>query len=474
MSSRLPDAAVAAPALTLTAEDSARGDVARLQAAASEEHGSPVLRGNVPAGPDAGPCLFLVGPEIAREAMTSKVSAFNSEQGWAWILGRRQGYATLNTDDPLHAEHRRRWAPALTSAMVLSHWPVVERCIRDWIAALRGRTEFDAYPSMRELTFRASGLTLAGLPEASIEPAFRAICTVLDGLSPSGAPRSDIPREAYAGIADAAREELATILHDTIVQRRKHRPAAAESLLDTLLEYDSFPENPDPDDAIRAHLLILLLAGHDTGATMFSRAAFLLAQQPQLAELLARELEAAGWSADRALAPAVLDKLPHLHRFQLEVGRLYPSVVNMPRVAVEEISVGGYRIEPGTRVALAAGATHLLSRLFRDPLRFDPERYADPEAERAARPFQMLTFAGGSRICMGMRYAQLEFKAICAHLVTETELAAADETPVAHAGFWNARPAGPLRIRVRPRVSAPERHRARSEPRAARHRSHGG
>jgi cytochrome P450 len=147
-------------------------------------------------------------------------------------------------------------------------------------------------------------------------------------------------------------------------------------------------------------------------------------------------------------------------------------VLNFPRVAVEELSVGGYRIEPGTRVAIAAAATHLLSRLFRDPLRFDPERYADPETLRAARPFQMLTFAGGSRICMGLRYAQLEFKAVCAHLVTEVELATADESPVPHAGFWNARPGGPLRIRLRPRVRSPER-RAPPEARAAKHGSHG-
>lgn len=463
MSSRLPDAALAAPALPLTAEDAARGDVPRLQASASERHG-PVLRGNVPFGPDAGPCLFLVGPEIAREAMTSKLDTFSSDQGWLPILGRGCGHAVLNTDDPLHAEQRRMWAPALTSGMVQSHWPVIEGTIGDWIAGLEDGMELEAYQSLRELAFRSIARTVVGLPESIIEPAFRAICIVLDGQDFANESRED-----YVRRANAARAELGALLLEAIAARRRQRSAVARSLLDMLLEYPAFPENAEADDAIRSHLTIVLIAGHDTGASLFSRAAFVLAEQPAVADLLARELAAAGWTAGQGLPISLLDRLPYLHRFLLEVGRLYPSLLNLPRVVVEEFEIGGYRIVPGTRVALAAAATHLLQRLHRDPLRFDLERYAEIDNNPAVRPFQMLTFAGGSRICMGMRFAQLEFKSIVARVAAQLELAPAVELPVPHAGFWNARPAGPLRVRVRRRVSAPGQRRARPERHAARH-----
>jgi hypothetical protein len=50
-----------------------------------------------------------------------------------------------------------------------------------------------------------------------------------------------------------------------------------------------------------------------------------------------------------------------------------------------------------------------------------------------------------------MRFAQIEFKTLVARVVSAMTLAAAGDDDVAHAGFWNARPAMPLRTRVRAR-----------------------
>jgi cytochrome P450 len=439
------DAALAAPELTLTAADVAAGDVARLQAQASETYG-PVLRGNVPFGPDAGPCLYLVGPEIAETAMSTRVSAFSSDQGWRYVLGHGCGRAVLNTDDPLHAEQRRTWAPAMTGTMIQAHWPALTRTIAECIAPLRDGIELDAYPRLRALAFRAIARTIVGLPEEAIDPAFRAICVVLDGQDYTHESRS-----SYVERADIARAELAAILREVIATRRRHAANEGNTLLELLLAYPHFGSVVDADDEIRSHLTIVLIAGHDTGASFFSRAVFLLAELPEVAELLANELSAAGWRASSPLPTAELDRLPHLQRFLLEVSRLYPPLINLPRVVVEEIDIGDYRVVPGTRVAIAAAATHLLSRLHVNPLVFDLSRYADLDNVRVTQPFQMLAFAGGSRMCMGVRFAQLEFKSIVAHVVSQIRLERATERPVAHAGFWNARPAGPLLVRTHPR-----------------------
>jgi cytochrome P450 len=63
----------------------------------------------------------------------------------------------------------------------------------------------------------------------------------------------------------------------------------------------------------------------------------------------------------------------------------------------------------------------------------------------------MLTFAGGGRMCLGMRFAQIEFKAIVARVVTAFELAPRGAADIAHSGFWTARPASPMRVEMRPR-----------------------
>jgi cytochrome P450 len=440
----LPDAIASAPELVLTPAHAEHGEVARFQAVASEKHG-PVLRGNVPSGPDAGPCVYLVGPEALELALATRVAAFSSDEGWRHVLGRGCGRAVLNTDDPEHAAERRMWAPAVSNTAIQTHWHVVNAAIDECVEAMAGGEEFDAYATLRALAYRAVAQTMTGLPVAAVEPSFAAIRIVLDGQD-----FGRESRESYVQRANAARAELAAILLEAIAERRRSMRAPTMSMLDQLLVHPAFAD-PETDEAIRGHLTILLIAAHDTGATLFSRAVYLLAEHPHVADLLARELKSANLSLADAFPITELDRLPDLQRFLLETGRLYPSLVNLPRVVVEEVEVGGYRIAPGTRVALAAGATHLLSRLYHDPLRFDLERYRDPFANRTVHSFGMLTFSGGSRMCMGKRFAQLEFKAIIARIASRLSLEPLDDRPVPHAGFWNPRPGRPLRVVARAR-----------------------
>ena len=434
--SRLPDASLAAPALVLSANDSLTGAVPHLQAAACAAHGA-VLRSNVPFGPDAGPCIILVGSAAAEIALLSRRGEFSSEQGWRHVLGVGCGLAVLNTDDPLHAEQRRTWSPAFAGAILRSYEPAMARIVEDCMRAWLDGGELDLYPPMRAFAFRAVAATIGGLPEAAIAPAYHAICTILDGQD----YRRE-PRDAYVERAAAARAVLADTLRAAIHERRRRRPAAPASLLDVLLA--------GHDAAIQSHLTILLIAGHETGATLYSRALYVLAQMPRLAATLAAELDGASSARAQALGADELDRLPQLDRFMLEVGRLYPPLVNLPRVAASPIEFSGYCISPGTRIAVAVAATHLLPDNYPDPLRFDIDRYAGADSASRTRPFVLLTFAGGARMCLGMRFAQMEFKAIVAR-VLQTMTISAVGGDVAHAGFWNARPAEPMRVRVRAR-----------------------
>jgi len=439
--SRLPDASLAAPALVLSANDSLTGAVPHLQAAAGAAHGA-VLRSNVPFGPDAGPCITLVGSAAAETALLSRRGEFSSEQGWRHVLGVGCGLAVLNTDDPLHAQQRRTWSPAFAGAILRSYEPAMARIVEDCILAWRDGDELDLYPPMRAFAFRAVAATIGGLPEAAIGPAYHAICTILDGQD-----YSRESRDAYFERAAAARAILADTLRTAIRERRRRRPVAPASLLDVLLAEPGLAGN---DAEIQSHLTILLIAGHETGASLYSRALYVLAQMPRLAATLAAELDGASSTRAQPLGADDLDRLPQLDRFMLEVGRLYPPLVNLPRVAASPIEFSGYCISPGTRIAVAVAATHLLPDNYPDPLRFDIDRYKCGDSASRTRPFVLLTFAGGARMCLGIRFAQMEFKAIVARVLQTMSLSAVGGD-VAHAGFWNARPAGPMRALLRAR-----------------------
>ena len=95
---------------------------------------------------------------------------------------------------------------------------------------------------------------------------------------------------------------------------------------------------------------------------------------------------------------------------------------------------------------IAVGGMHRRSDMHERPETFDPDRWRDPAAERLARPFANLVFGGGPRMCIGMRLAQVEFKAIVARTIARYDLAPADATPVAHGGMWIARPSRAMRV----------------------------
>ena len=435
----LPVATVAAPPITLRPSDVWDGAVARRQAVASEAHGS-VLRGNVPTGHCTGPCIYLVGPEAAEAVLGSQRAAFSSAQGWVGVLGTRFGSAVLNTDDPLHLDQRRLWAPAFGKAMLDIHARAIARYVDDFLDSWKDDEAIDAYAAMRVLAFRAVAGTVGGMSDDILDEACRALCAVLDGSGAGETESVSLERK------NAARTTLDNALDTAIARRRRTRPTTPDSLLDVLLEH--FEPAADADAEIRSHLRILLIAGYDTGATLYSRALYVLAEQPQLADRLARELHAAGWTARSPLSVEALDRLPCLDGFMLEVGRLYPPLLNVPRVTISEATIGGFRIPPGTLVALALAATQQLERLYPDPLRFDMGRYANPVHPEYTRPFRMLTFGGGGRMCLGIRFAQIEFKTIIATVVARLGLHLQASDPVPHSGFWTARPVQPMSVRV--------------------------
>jgi cytochrome P450 len=66
----------------------------------------------------------------------------------------------------------------------------------------------------------------------------------------------------------------------------------------------------------------------------------------------------------------------------------------------------------------------LVSWVFPEPHAFRPERFA-PEAKAALPKGAYVPFGGGSRICLGMRFGQLEIRAIATLLLQRVHLSLA-------------------------------------------------
>ena len=93
--------------------------------------------------------------------------------------------------------------------------------------------------------------------------------------------------------------------------------------------------------------------------------------------------------------------------------RLYPPAYGFGRVALEDLTLGGYRIPRHTTVLLVPWVTHRDGRFFEEPLKFHPDRWADGLAKRLPR-YAYFPFGGGARLCIGRDFGMMEAQLILA------------------------------------------------------------
>lgn len=436
--SAAPDALDHAPVIDIGVDDIAQGRVPALQARASIERG-PVLRGDIPWGVHGGPCIHVVSATLAEDLMTARRHLCSHAAGWNPVVGASLGAAILNVDEPKHQSDRRAAAPAFAGPALQRNFTGLLDVVDDELDGWGRAGAIDLFAAMRRLTFLAVACGVGGMEAQAAQRAFDAISVVLGGFDPRVQGLDD-----FLARGAAARAAFLEALEAEVAARRAGRGRGDGSMMDRVVA--AVPRGEGPRDDAVAFLAILLIAGHDSGMTMYSRALWELAHRPALLAALRGELEDADIASDTALSIDALDRLPALDRLLLEVGRLFPSVLNLPRIAAQDFELGGYAIRAGTCVAIAVGGMHRRSDMHERPETFDPDRWRDPAAERLARPFANLVFGGGPRMCIGMRLAQVEFKAIVARTIARYDLAPADATPVAHGGMWIARPSRAMRV----------------------------
>jgi cytochrome P450 len=174
---------------------------------------------------------------------------------------------------------------------------------------------------------------------------------------------------------------------------------------------------------------------------------YLLASHPKQRQALEAELAAQLGEQTGPTSPEVLRSLKHLDAFMRETGRLYPPVLNVPRGVLSDFEFAGYQIAAGTPVRLSLAGCHMLPSVFTEPARFDPERFLPPRDEERRTPYGLVTFGGGPRICIGINFAQIEAKALAAHVLRNFDLTPAGP-PSPHGGHWTAVLLDGIRLRV--------------------------
>jgi cytochrome P450 len=117
------------------------------------------------------------------------------------------------------------------------------------------------------------------------------------------------------------------------------------------------------------------------------------------------------------------------------------------RHAMHETVLGGYTLEPGTKVMVPAYVMQRDARWFPDPLAFDPDRWLPDGSGSVAPQFAYLPFGAGPLICMGMSWSLIEMTLATALLTRAFHLAPSSAAKVVPDPSRGLSPSG-LRVRL--------------------------
>ncbi|OJD29677.1 cytochrome p450 [Diplodia corticola] len=252
-------------------------------------------------------------------------------------------------------------------------------------------------------------------------------------------------------------------------KKQKFTPDGEEQndILSGLLRTNMFNEKTLIDQ-----LLTILAAGHESTATTFTWACYLLALHPTEQSRLRAELRAADLPPTLSASPsttttttttldATLEALPYLNAVCNEVSRLYPAVPIVARTAVRDTQVAGTHVPAGTMLNLVPWAVNRNPALWgADAGDFVPERWleqtddgrlrANNHGGAAGGNYAQMTFFHGPRSCVGQRFSMAELRCLVAAFTGRFEwVLGMPEEDVVPGGFVTVKPKGGMRLKVK-------------------------
>ncbi len=358
----------------------------------------PGFSATVLSGADA--CRFVL-------SATSETLAWRHETD---PIAKLLNQGMLVTDAAAHDEMRRIMTPAFHRKMLSTYSDAMTWATDITLGQWAPTDERDMLNDMRRLTLLALMKALFNIDFSQrIDPLWEPILKSLKYISPGAwLLWTNVPRPGYK----KALAQIDTYLYAVIEKRRQQTEQPAD-LLGLLIDAEL------SDSLIRDQLLTMLIAGHDTCTALLAWVMLLVADHPDVQnEARATVLQTLGTAAPTI---ETLKTLPVLDNIVNETMRLYPPVHAGNRFAAQDLTFDGYHIPKGQRVMYSIYLTHRDPQLWPDPLQFRPQRF---ETKPAA--FTFVPFGGGSRICIGYRFAQIEAALVLARVLQNWQL-----TPVA-------------------------------------------
>lgn len=350
------------------------------------------------------PAVFMIGSEAAEFVLSSHMDHFSWKDGWPESFKLLLGRSLFVQEGDEHRRNRKLMMPAFHGPALARYVATMEYITQSYLTKWEQQQEFVWYNEFKQLTFDIASQIFLGTPPGEDTARLSSLFTTLtNGLFGLGLRR-----------AIAARDQLLDHLTEVIQQRQQNPTDDALSLL---IQAQDEEGNRLSLEEIRAQAMLLLFAGHETTTAMLTWICLELARHPEILQR-ARE-EQQQFPVNGALNVEQLSKMPYLDQILNEIERLHPPIAGGFRGVIKPFEFNGFHVPAGWLLQYSILLTHQQGDVYPQPDRFDPDRFSADRQEARQKPFSLIGFGGGSRICIGLAFAKVEMKLVLAHLLRD-------------------------------------------------------
>jgi len=394
--------------------------------------------------PGDPPRVVLAAPDDVKRVFALAPDDYRSDtQSLHLNLGSN---SVLFADGERHQRRRRLLTQPLQGAALRGYAAAIQRITDHHLDGLVPGSTVNGAGLMQEITLDIILECIFGKPAAT-EAGARLKSTLLRWLEPVLSPSMFITslalsatrlrrildratlrslehgsRRLWAGpwrkVGDA-KAELLRLLRNDVESFRASSDEGRRDVLAALVQARDDDGQPFEDDDIVDQLVTLLVGGHETTANTLTWVLHHLLVTPTALERCRSEIR--GVPNGEPCDPRSASELPWLQACMTEAMRLTPIAPAFSRTLTRPQRFGDWTVPEGT---IVWGCIVLVQRdesLWREPDKYDPERFL---THASPRPEQYFPFGGGRRRCIGAAFADFEMSIVLARIIDRCDLKA--------------------------------------------------
>lgn len=386
-----------------------------------------------PLGLNSSPIVLISHPQAVKHLFSSDTKQFTAPGELNKIFAPLLGHSSMfMLSGNSHKQRRQLLMPPFHGNRMQIYADLIRQLTKQIISELSTQKPFSAHDLMQDISLQVIIKVVFGISESDRGQQIKKALSSLTNLFQSSLAFSllsfpslqrDLGSWSPWGYVVRVQQQIDELLYAEIRDRREQNNPELTDILSLLISARDQDGNSITDLELRDQLVELLFAGHETTAIAMTWGLYWIHHLPEVREQLLQELDTLGDSPDSMS----IVRLPYLTAVCNETLRIStPSIITFFRQVQEPVDLMGYHLEPGTVVTISPYLTHHHQDSYSEPKKFKPERFLEQQFSF----YEFMPFGGGARRCIAEALAQMEMKLVLATLLSQYELALADQRPV--------------------------------------------